>query len=67
MKKCKGCGILMQTSDPKLPGYTPKENSDYCQRCFRLTHYDDLMYSMKKGIDPDYVLDRIVNRKGLIV
>lgn len=67
MKKCKGCGILMQTSDPKLSGYTPKENSDYCQRCFRLTHYDDLMYSMKKGIDPDAVLDQIVNRKGLIV
>ena len=41
MKKCKGCGAILQSKDQNAPGYTPKENSDYCQRCFRLIHYDD--------------------------
>lgn len=59
MAVCKGCGAVLQSTDPKLPGYTPKEGSAYCQRCFRIMHYDDLTVSMKTGIDPDTVLDRI--------
>ena len=59
MANCKGCGIQLQYNHPKLPGYTPKKGSDYCQRCFRLMHYDDLTISMKTGIDPDSVLQRI--------
>ncbi|MEG0239191.1 ribosome biogenesis GTPase YqeH [Anaerorhabdus sp.] len=67
MTICKGCGIQLQTTDPKGLGYTPKENSDYCQRCFRLMHYDDLMISMKTGINPDVVLERINKTDGLIL
>lgn len=67
MKTCKGCGAKLQTTDKDLPGYTPKENSDYCQRCFRLMHYDDLTISMKKGIDPDEVLHRISDMNCLIL
>lgn len=59
MANCKGCGIQLQYNHPNLPGYTPKKGSDYCQRCFRLMHYDDLTISMKTGIDPDSVLQRI--------
>lgn len=66
MKKCKGCGAILQTSDPKGPGYTPKETADYCQRCFRLIHYDDLMFSMRTGIDQDMVLSEI-NRLDTLV
>ena len=67
MKKCKGCGAILQSKVPNAPGYTPKENSDYCQRCFRLIHYDDLMISMRKGIDPDVVMDRISQSDALIL
>ena len=67
MKKCKGCGAILQSKDQNAPGYTPKENSDYCQRCFRLIHYDDLMISMRKGIDPDVVMDRISQSDALIL
>lgn len=55
MTKCRGCGAVLQSIDRTTPGYTPKEGSDYCQRCFRLIHYDDLTVSMKTGIDPDAV------------
>ncbi len=67
MKKCKGCGAILQNEDPKLPGYSPKENSEYCQRCFRLIHYDDLTVSMRKGIDPDIVMDKISKSDALIL
>lgn len=65
--KCKGCGIKLQSSDPKLIGYTPKEGSDYCQRCFRLMHYDDLNISMKTGIDPDEILKQVEKMDALVL
>ena len=67
MAVCKGCGVHLQNTDPKAPGYTPKEGSEYCQRCFRLMHYDDLTVSMRKGIDPEQVMKRIADMDALIL
>ncbi|MCH3961820.1 MAG: ribosome biogenesis GTPase YqeH [Solobacterium sp.] len=67
MTNCKGCGAVLQSTDPSAPGYTPKEGSEYCQRCFRLMHYDDLTVSMRKGIDPDEVMHRIAGMDCLIL
>ena len=67
MKICRGCGAVLQNENKQLPGYTPKEDSEYCQRCFRLIHYDDLTVSMKTGIDPDQVISRIAETDGLIL
>ncbi|MBF0780798.1 MULTISPECIES: ribosome biogenesis GTPase YqeH [unclassified Granulicatella] len=47
---CIGCGLAIQTEDPKEKGYTPKSayekgvasNQLYCQRCFKLRHYNQL-------------------------
>ncbi|MEG1463253.1 MAG: ribosome biogenesis GTPase YqeH, partial [Anaerorhabdus sp.] len=59
MTTCKGCGVVLQYDNPKDLGYSPKKDSDYCQRCFRLMHYDDLQYSMKTGINPDTVFEKV--------
>ena len=67
MAVCRGCGAVLQTTDPKAPGYTPKEGSSYCQRCFRLMHYDDLTISMRTGIDPDMVMNRLADMDVLIL
>lgn len=67
MTKCKGCGVTLQYEDRKLPGYTPKKESEYCQRCFRLIHYDDLTISMRQGIDPDEVMKKIADMDALIL
>ena len=67
MSTCKGCGVVLQSDDPKLPGYTPKQGSEYCQRCFRLMHYDDLTVSMRQGIDPDEVMKKIAGMDALIL
>ncbi|MBO1306514.1 ribosome biogenesis GTPase YqeH [Enterococcus sp. 669A] len=47
---CIGCGAKIQTENPKELGYTPQsalekglENGEvYCQRCFRLRHYNEI-------------------------
>lgn len=67
MTNCKGCGAVLQSTDPKAPGYTPKEGSEYCQRCFRIMHYDDLTVSMRQGIDPDEVIHRIAKMDCLVL
>ena len=65
--KCKGCGVTLQYDDPNQLGYTPKKDSEYCQRCFRLSHYGDQMVSLKTGIDPDHVVETIQKTKGTLV
>ena len=43
IKKCIGCGATLQTDNEKEMGYIPKEKydqSDYCERCFKITHYN---------------------------
>lgn len=67
IKRCKGCGIALQQEDATKLGYTPKGDATYCQRCFRITHYDDVNISMKTGIDPDLVLRRIAELDALIL
>lgn len=45
-----GCGARIQISDKEAAGYTPQSALDkgletgelYCQRCFRLRHYNDI-------------------------
>ena len=40
LRKCKGCGAVLQNTDSQALGYVPDLTMEYCQRCFRLTHYD---------------------------
>ncbi len=67
MGYCKGCGALLQSEDKNKTGYTPKINNEYCQRCFRIIHYDDLTISMRKGIDADTVIHQIEDMDALIL
>lgn len=66
-KYCKGCGVRLQDEDREAIGYTPNLEKDYCQRCFRIRHYDDVMISMQKGIDGAQVLQRIARYDALIL
>ncbi|MEF9961854.1 MAG: GTPase [Erysipelotrichaceae bacterium] len=66
-KRCIGCGIMLQDSDEDQLGYTPNMEKDYCKRCFRITHYDDVSISMKQGIDGDEILNKISKMDALIL
>lgn len=65
-KQCIGCGVIIQNDEMNKIGYSPKENSDLCQRCFRIQHYDDLTISMKLGISGDEVMEKINKMDALI-
>ncbi len=46
IRRCPGCGVILQTIDEKLPGYVPNKHVDrhevvLCQRCFKLQHYGE--------------------------
>ena len=63
MSKCKGCGINLQTADKQKVGYTPKEGSKLCERCFKITNYN---YHEKESkiIDNNLIIKGINSKKG---
>lgn len=58
-KRCIGCGIKLQSEDREKIGYIRKEkieDSKYCQRCFRMMHYNENnVIALPK--DQKYILD----------
>ena len=46
MKKCKGCGVKIQTTHPNQPGFIRADvleknpNNFLCERCYNLQHYN---------------------------
>ncbi|MGB4627307.1 MAG: GTPase, partial [Erysipelotrichaceae bacterium] len=38
--KCLGCGVILQNNNQNDIGYVIDLKMDYCQRCFRMIHYD---------------------------
>ncbi|MDR1521868.1 MAG: ribosome biogenesis GTPase YqeH [Streptococcaceae bacterium] len=69
---CIGCGIVIQITDSKKLGYMPlktrKSANDkqniYCQRCFRLRHYNEIQ---DVSLNDDDFLNDISTKKALIV
>lgn len=75
MLQCVGCGAVIQTDDPKGRGYIPQsalqKNTEqetlYCQRCFKLRHYNQLE---KVAVTEDEflaILNEIGQKDALIV
>ena len=67
MKQCKGCGAYLQSESKDLPGYTPKEDAIYCQRCFRIQHYDDVTVSYSTKMDTTQILKTIADMDALVL
>ena len=73
--RCIGCGAVIQSEDPKEPGYTPQaaikkglENNElYCQRCFRLRHYNEIAPVSLTDDDFLQLLNHIRDANALIV
>ena len=40
MTKCMGCGITLQSSSKDSLGYITNEETNLCERCFRLKNPD---------------------------
>lgn len=65
MTKCQGCGALLQNVDENVVGYSPKQDVQYCQRCFRLRNYGDLLSSFEHTADNHQILTAIAEMEAL--
>lgn len=66
MKKCLGCGAILQDTDSEAPGYTPKIGEDLCMRCFKLKHYG-VLTNAGKTQDNMILLKKINKKKGFVI
>ncbi|MGT2926084.1 ribosome biogenesis GTPase YqeH [Streptococcus cuniculipharyngis] len=72
---CIGCGIAIQTEDKEAAGFTPKAALDkgletgnlYCQRCFRLRHYNDITDVQLSDDDFLNLLHSVGDSQALVV
>ncbi|GHP12914.1 ribosome biogenesis GTPase YqeH [Lentilactobacillus fungorum] len=72
---CIGCGAKVQTNDKQALGYTPKSALEkglasgevYCQRCFRLRHYNEIAPVSLSDDDFLKLLTSISDTDSLIV
>ncbi|UGB29598.1 ribosome biogenesis GTPase YqeH [Metabacillus sp. B2-18] len=68
---CIGCGVAIQTEDPKILGYAPpsaiEKDEIICQRCFRLKNYNEIQDVSLTDDDFLKILHGIGETNGLIV
>ena len=71
---CIGCGVQIQTDEKEKVGYTPasslnrsEEAAVYCQRCFRLKHYNDIVDTELTSDDFLKILQGIADQDALVV
>lgn len=62
IKKCMGCGVVLQDKDKNLIGYTPLLTKTYCMRCFRLKNYGEL--KRNDTINEEEILKKVNKSKG---
>lgn len=55
IKKCPGCGSVIQYTDKEKIGYSPKKDAKLCERCFKLKNYNQ-----KQVIDLKYDNENII-------
>lgn len=63
IKKCIGCGVVLQDANKDILGYTPNIKNDYCMRCFRLKNYGE----KKEGetVDESLIITKVNKGKGI--
>ena len=66
IKKCSGCGIVLQDTDSNKEGYVDDLNKDLCERCFRLRNYGVYKYTCRDNSSYEKILDKI-NKDDLVV
>uniref|UniRef100_UPI0035A0679F ribosome biogenesis GTPase YqeH n=1 Tax=Streptococcus ferus TaxID=1345 RepID=UPI0035A0679F len=72
---CIGCGAQIQTQDKAAAGYTPQSALDkgletgevYCQRCFRLRHYNEITDVHMSDDDFLKLLHEVGDSQALVV
>ncbi|MFC4076793.1 ribosome biogenesis GTPase YqeH [Salinithrix halophila] len=68
---CEGCGVTLQTEDPKAPGYVPlaalEREQIICRRCYRIRHYNEVSPVEQDPEATLSLLNQIAETKALVV
>uniref|UniRef100_A0A8C5P8P2 Nitric oxide associated 1 n=1 Tax=Leptobrachium leishanense TaxID=445787 RepID=A0A8C5P8P2_9ANUR len=79
-KQCMGCGALMHSLDPSIPGYLPSEKYVHmleqsedlagdviCQRCFLLVHHQKALNVTVSQEQYRSIVSNIKTKEGLVI
>lgn len=73
LRRCFGCGEILQSNDEEAPGYIPEKAIDnrkiiICRRCFRLQHYSEDIKD-KLAVTEDYfkILKQAREEKAMFI
>jgi len=73
MKRCEGCGAVIQTAHPMQKGFIRNDvlrrrgNDFYCERCYNLIHYNRLLPIALETTEIKQYIDIIAASKALVV
>lgn len=67
MSKCIGCGVLLQYDDINKDGYTSKNDSILCERCFRIQNYNEYKKVEKNNDNYIEILKKINETNDLVL
>ena len=66
IKTCLGCGAILQNSNKEKDGYTPKEENNYCMRCFKIQNYGAKI-KPTKAINNEDILKKINKSSKFVI
>ena len=67
IKKCVGCGAILQDNNPLIEGYTTVLTNDLCKRCFRMKNYGEYEFVTKDNLEYVKILNNIKNKSCLVL
>lgn len=67
LKRCQGCGIVLQDDNVLQEGYTTNLENDICQRCFRMKNYGEYQVVAKSNEEYIDILKEVGKTKDLVL
>ncbi len=67
IKKCIGCGAVLQDRDENEIGYVSNINNTICKRCFRIKNYGEYISANKSYLDYLRLFDEIKKKDDLVL
>ncbi len=65
--KCIGCGVTLQSTNPKELGFIQKPGGKYCERCFRIKNYNEYQNVDKVANEFYNIIEKINATDDLIL
>lgn len=67
IKRCTGCGAILQNSNSNEVGYTKDVSLPQCLRCFRIEHYNDYQVVEKDNAEYLRILKEVNDTNDLVI